>query len=61
MINKKVLILLIAFALLNNCSFDNKTGIWGDSAKEKKKNFRIRKRTKRNNKSRENLFIKQDI
>ena len=22
--------------LVNNCSFDNKTGIWGDSEKEKK-------------------------
>ena len=37
MINKKVLILFILFTLLNNCSFDNKTGIWGDSAKEKKR------------------------
>ena len=37
MINKKVLILLMVFTLLSNCSFDNKTGIWGDSAKEKKR------------------------
>jgi len=37
MINKKVLILLMTFTLLSNCSFDNKTGIWGDSAKEKKR------------------------
>jgi len=35
---KKISILFIVFILLNNCSFDTKTGIWGDSAKEK---FRI--------------------
>ena len=37
MINKKISILLILFTILNNCSFDSKTGIWGDSAKEKKR------------------------
>tara|TARA_B100000686_G_C16748536_1_gene951007 strand:- start:473 stop:1822 length:1350 start_codon:yes stop_codon:yes gene_type:complete len=37
MINKKISILFIVFILLNSCSFDTKTGIWGDSAKEKKR------------------------
>ena len=37
MINKKNLIFFLIFILLNNCSFDNKTGIWGDSEKEKRK------------------------
>tara|TARA_B100001250_G_scaffold375984_1_gene363954 strand:- start:804 stop:2153 length:1350 start_codon:yes stop_codon:yes gene_type:complete len=37
MINKRVLILLILFTALSSCSFDNKTGIWGDAAKEKKR------------------------
>ena len=46
MINKKVSILLIAFTLFNNCSFDNKTGIWGDSAKEKKKISELEKKQK---------------
>ena len=46
MINKKVLFLLIAFILLNNCSFDNKTGIWGDSAKEKKRISELEKEQK---------------
>ena len=46
MINKKILILLIPFALLNNCSFDNKTGIWGDSVKEKKRIAELEKQQK---------------
>ena len=46
MINKKVLILLITFALLNSCSFDNKTGIWSDSAKEKKRISELEKEQK---------------
>ena len=46
MINKKVLFLLIAFTLLNNCSFDSKTGIWGDSAKEKKRISELEKEQK---------------
>ena len=46
MINKRVLILLILFTLLNNCSFDNKTGIWGDSAKEKKRISELEKEQK---------------
>ena len=37
MINKRILILLILFTVLSNCSFDSKTGIWGDAAKEKKR------------------------
>ena len=37
MITKKISILFLAFVILSNCSFDSKTGIWGDSAKEKKK------------------------
>ena len=37
MINKKISILFAVFFLLNSCSFDSKTGIWGDAAKEKKK------------------------
>ena len=46
MTNKKVSILLITFILLNNCSFDNKTGIWGDSAKEKKRISELEKEQK---------------
>ena len=46
MINKKVLFILIAFILLNSCSFDNKTGIWGDSAKEKKRISELEKEQK---------------
>lgn len=34
---KKISILFIVFITLNNCSFDSKTGIWGDKAKEKKR------------------------
>ena len=46
MINKKISILLITLALLNNCSFDNKTGIWGDAGKEKKKIAELEKKQK---------------
>ena len=46
MINKKVLILLVLSTLINNCSFDNKTGIWGDSAKEKKRISELEKEQK---------------
>ena len=35
MINKRKIIFFLIFILVNNCSFDNKTGIWGDSEKEK--------------------------
>ena len=36
-IKKKNLIFLLIFVLINNCSFDNKTGIWsGDKEKKKK-------------------------
>ena len=34
---KNYLILLLIFVFSTNCSFDNKTGIWGGSAKEKKR------------------------
>ena len=38
-------IILISF-LLTNCSFDNKTGIWGDSVKEKKRIAELEKQQK---------------
>ena len=37
MIKKKRLIFFLIFILLNNCSFDSKTGIWSGSEKEKRK------------------------
>jgi outer membrane protein assembly factor BamB len=46
MINKKIPILFIVFSLLNSCSFDSKTGIWGDSVKEKKKITELEKKQK---------------
>ena len=46
MINKKVLILFILFTLLNNCSFDSKSGIWSDAAKEKKRILELEKEQK---------------
>ena len=36
MINKRKIISFLILILVSNCSFDNKTGIWGDSEKEKK-------------------------
>ena len=46
MINKKNLIFFLILILLNNCSFDNKTGIWGDSEKEKRKISELEKKQK---------------
>jgi len=44
--NKKILILFLAFSLLNHCSFDTKTGIWGDGEKEKKRISKLEKQQK---------------
>ena len=46
MINKKISILFIVFFLLNGCSFDSKTGIWGDAGKEKKRIAKLEKNQK---------------
>ena len=64
MINKKIPILFIVFTLLNNCSFDSKTGIWGDAAKEKKRITELEKKQKEIIKvetiySSDNLFRKE--
>ena len=37
MINRKSLVFFLIFILLSNCSFDDKTGIWGGGEKEKKR------------------------
>ena len=47
MIKKKKLIFFLIFILLNNCSFDNKTGIWAESEKEKRKISEIEKEQKK--------------
>ena len=47
MIKNKNLFFILLFFLLNCCSFDSKTGIWGEGEKEKKKNIRIRKATEK--------------
>ena len=44
--NRKLLILFLAFSLLNHCSFDTKTGIWGDGKKEKKRIAKLEKQQK---------------
>ena len=46
MIKKKISFLLIVFVILNNCSFDSKTGIWGDAAKEREKITKLEKAQK---------------
>ena len=40
---KKVLVFLISIMLLNHCSFDDKTGIWGDGDKEFKRVAKLEK------------------
>ena len=43
MIKKKNLVFLLIFVLLNNCSFDDKTGIWSGGKKEKKRITQLEK------------------
>ena len=42
----KNLIFFLIFCLIANCSFDNKTGIWGDKEKEKKQISELEKKQK---------------
>ena len=46
MINRKSLVFFIIFILLSNCSFDDKTGIWGGSEKEKRRISELEKEQK---------------
>ena len=46
MINRKSLVFFLIFILLSNCSFDNKTGIWGGSEKEKRRISELEKEQK---------------
>ena len=49
----KINYLIISFFLINNCSFDNKTGIWTGSDQIKKKKITQNKI--------QNLFLKNKI
>ena len=44
--NRKNFIFFLIFILLSNCSFDNKTGIWGGSEKEGKRISELEKKQK---------------
>ena len=46
MINRKSLVFFLIFILLSNCSFDNKTGIWGGSEKEKRRISKLEREQK---------------
>ena len=46
MINRKNLVFFLIFILLSNCSFDNKTGIWDESKKEKRRISELEKKQK---------------
>ena len=46
MINRKSLVFFLIFILLSNCSFDNKTGIWGGGEKEKRRISELEKKQK---------------
>ena len=66
MTKKNKLIFFFIFVLLNNCSFDNKTGIWGGSEDEKRKISEIEKEQKKiiNTKqiySSENIFLEEMV
>ena len=43
---KKKIVFFLIFISLNNCSFDNKTGIWGESKKEKRRISELEKKQK---------------
>ena len=44
----KSLIFILIFILLTNCSFDDKTGIWGKGDKERKRLSKLEKEQKEN-------------
>ena len=46
MINRKSLVFFLIFILLSNCSFDDKTGIWSGSKKEKRRISELEKEQK---------------
>ena len=46
MIDKKKIIIFLILVLLNNCSFDKKTGIWNYSEQEKRKVSELEKKQK---------------
>ena len=46
MIKKNKLIFFLMLILLNNCSFDNKTGLWKDSENEKRRISKLEKEQK---------------
>ena len=46
MIKRKIPILILIFIFLNNCSFDDKTGIWSEEAKEKRRVTELEKKQK---------------
>ena len=46
MINRKSLVFFLIFILLSNCSFDDKTGIWGGNEKEKRRISELEKEQK---------------
>ena len=60
MISKKSLIFFLIFALLNGCSFDNKTGIWGGSEKEKRRISELEKAQKEVITT-EKIFLSDDL
>ena len=43
---KKKIVFFLIFISLNNCSFDNKTGIWSESKKEKRRISELEKKQK---------------
>ena len=43
---KKKIVFFLIFISLNNCSFDNKTGIWGEGKKEKRRISELEKKQK---------------
>ena len=44
--NKKKIIIFSILLLLNNCSFDNKTGLWKDSEEEKRRVLELEQKQK---------------
>jgi len=63
---RKILILVLIFTLLGNCSFDNKTGIWGEGDKERKRVTKLKNEQEKNKNldniySSDNKFVKEII
>ena len=60
-IKKKNLIFLLIFFLINNCSFDNKTGIWSGSEQERSRILELEEKQNQTDSSFRKVYSSEDV